>query len=195
MNRSNAQIAGTILLMGLILIAGGAFLTKGCSKPPAASAPVDLNRHPIYSTYAFPKDKSIIHMGIQPLWIFEGNIAEVMTRDRILAKKLQELGLRISFHRFLKGEDVNFFVRQGDLHGGMVGDLPTLAIAAAVDVVIPASVNQSYDSIITNRPMLVRDLKGKRVAYPEGSVSHRALLEALASEGLSRRQVELVPQR
>src|SRR5208283_6123480 len=153
----------------------------------------DLARHPVYSAYRFEQGENIVHFGIQPLWIFESNVSELMKRDGILRDKLRELGLVMRFHAFLKGADVNFFIRRGYLQGGMLGDMPTLAIASDVSVTIPALVDRGFNSIVANRFILVRDLKGMRVAYPLGSFSHRALLEELLSEGLSEHQVNLIP--
>jgi ABC-type taurine transport system substrate-binding protein len=180
------------LLVGLIVLAAVIFALKGDIKSPLISAPFDLSRHPVYSTYRFEKDKGTFHFGIQPLWIFEGNVAELMKRDGILRDKLRELGLVMHFHAFLKGEDVNFFIRSGDLHGGMLGDMPTLTIASNMAVTIPALVDRGFNSIVANRFILVKDLKGMRVAYPSGSFSHHALLVELLSEGLSETQVNLV---
>jgi ABC-type taurine transport system substrate-binding protein len=181
------------LLVGLIVLAAVMFSLKGDIKPPLISAPFDLSRHPVYSTYRFEKDKGTLHFGIQPLWIFEGNVAELMKRDGILREKLRELGLVMHFHAFLKGEDINFFIRSGDLQGGLLGDMPTLTIASNMGMTIPALVDRGFNSIVANRFILVKDLKGMRVAYPSGSFSHHALLEELLSEGLTERQVNLIP--
>jgi sulfonate transport system substrate-binding protein len=159
--------------------------------PRGSSA--DLSRHPIYSTYRLEQDGKTVHIGIQPLWICEGNVAEVMKRDVILQRGLRELGLDIRFHAFLKGQDVDFFVRRGDLQGGMCGDMPTLAIASDTEVTVFALVDRGFNSIVANRFILLKDLKGMRIAYPYGSFSHHVLLDALSSEGLNERQVTLVP--
>lgn len=185
-------IVGAVLT-GLIVLAAVMLVPKGDKLSPPESAPSDLARHPVYHTYRFEKDKGTLHFGIQPLWIFEGNVAELMKRDGILRDKLHELGLVMHFHAFLKGEDVNFFIRSGDLHGGMLGDMPTLTIASNVEVTIPALADRGFNSIVANRFILVKDLKGMRVAYPSGSFSHHALLEELLSEGLAEHQVNLVP--
>jgi ABC-type amino acid transport substrate-binding protein len=190
-------ITGKLVLAAFIICIVGfvsvMLALKGDRKYPPVSAASDLTRHPVYSTYRFEKDQGILHFGIQPLWIFEGNIAELMKRDVILRDRLRELGLAMHFHSFLKGEDINFFIRRGDLQGGLLGDMPTLTIASSMGVTIPALVDRGFNSIVADRFMLVKDLKGMRVAYPSGSFSHHSLLEELLSEGLSERQVNLVP--
>jgi len=162
-------------------------------KDPAVNQPLsDLRKHPIYSTYVFPEDEKIINFGVQPLWIFASNVAEIMMRDAIFHQSLRELGLSIRFHHFLKGNDVNFFIRRGDLDGGMAGDMPTIVIASDRKVIIPASIGNGYASIIADRHLLMRQLEGKRIGYAFGSSAHHVLLEALASDGLNEDQVDLI---
>jgi sulfonate transport system substrate-binding protein len=181
------------LLVGLIVLAAVIMALRGDMKSSKGSAPSDSSLHQIYQTYRFEKGEKVVHFGIQPLWIFEGNVSELMKRDLILRDKLRELGLTMRFHAFLKGEDINFFIRKGDLQGGLLGDMPTLTIASTMGVVIPALIDRGFNSIVASRFMLVKDLKGMRIAYPPGSFSHHALLEELLSEGLTESQVHLVP--
>lgn len=193
MTGTKRNVTVGIVILSLIVLASVMLERKADRKSGPASAPANLARHPVYSAYRFEKDENIVHFGIQPLWIFEGNVSELMRRDGILRDKLRELGLVMRFYAFLKGEDVNFYIRRGDLQAGMLGDMPTLIIASDMGVTIPALVDRGFNSIVANRFILVRDLKGLRIAYPPGSFSHHALLEELLSEGLSERQVNLVP--
>ena len=193
MTGTKRNITVGVVLLSLIVLVSVMLAPKRDKKSSLVSAPSDLAGHPVYSAYRFEKDENIVHFGIQPLWIFEGNVSELMKRDGILRDKLRELGLVMRFHAFLKGEDVNFFIRRGDLQGGMLGDMPTLIIASDVGMTIPALVDRGFNSIVADRFILVRDLKGMRIAYPPGSISHQALLEELLSEGLSEHQVNLVP--
>ncbi len=181
-----------LLLVAVILLILVVLQPWEKTKSRKAPALVDLRKSPIYSTYVFPKDEKIINFGIQPMFTFAGSIAEVMDRDSILRQDLEKLDLEIRFHAFLKGQDVNFFVKRGDLQGGMCGDMPVLTIAADVDVIIPAITHQGFGYIVAHRHMLLSDFKGKRIAYPEGSLAHYLLLAALTSEGLNEEQVDLV---
>jgi NitT/TauT family transport system substrate-binding protein len=184
------------LILVAAAIAGIVFLSvRTVAKKPADEKSIeDLARHPIYSKYQYDKSRGIVHFGIQPLWMPAGNIAEVMSRDAILSEALGKLGLTIRFHPFLKGDDITFFIKRGDLQGGMIGDMPALLAAAALDVIIPAATHQGFDHIVASKTLLISDLKGKRIGYPFGSVSHRTLLEALLSEGMNEDQVSLIPQ-
>ncbi len=158
--------------------------------------PGNLNAHPIYKNYDFydnPADPTVIRIGIQPLYLPSNLFAAVMRRDRQLQKALRQYQLSIRFYPFLKGNDVNFFLKSRHLHGGMGGDMPTLSIAASIDVIVPAMVQQGYTSLMATQSMLLRDLKGKRIAYAFGSIAHFALLKALESTGLEERDAQLLP--
>ena len=116
-----------------------------------------------------------------------------MKRDRVLNKALKELGMEIRYFPFLKGDDVNFFLKRHDLDMGVGGDMPTLSAAATMKIVIPVKVQQGFTSIVATRPMLTRNLRGKRIAFPFGSISHFVVLDLLESEGLGESDADLVP--
>ncbi|MFQ5610801.1 MAG: hypothetical protein ACE5H9_01560, partial [Anaerolineae bacterium] len=137
----------------LIIVAASA--TRRVEQPPAIATP-DLSDHSLYRTYNFGEDASVIDVGIQPLWLPTGTIAEAMMRDDILRKNLSDQGLEIRFHPFLKGADVNFFLRRGDLEVAIGGDMPALTAAAESNVVIAALIQQGFSAIVAGRPMLIR---------------------------------------
>jgi sulfonate transport system substrate-binding protein len=180
-----------LVMTGVLLIV--AFLIREWKEEPTV-APIktDLTKHPIYSSFRFPKDHTTINFGVQPFWILTSNLMAIVKRDKIFHQELRDLGLEIRFHPFLKGDDLNFFIKLGALDGGVAGDMPTIAIASEEDVVIPASIGNGYASIVANRPMLIRELAGKRIGYAFGSAAHHALLEALASDDLREDQVNLI---
>lgn len=179
-----------ILLLGLITI----FFVK--KKKPSVSSVVlspDLTNHPIYSDYIFNLNDSVINIGIQPMYLPTGIIMEVIKRDNILNKALGLLGKQINYYSFLKGADVNFFLVQKILDGGVGGDMPALSIAFVYDVVIPVILQKGNVSIISDEPMLSDDLIGKRIAYPYGSISHYFILELMHSSGITEDMVQLIP--
>ena len=167
-------------------------LGLGSDGKGASAGPADMRRHPIYSTYQFPEAEKAVRIGIQPLWIFHANIAEIMKRDHILRRELKSLGLDVHFFPFLKGADLNWFAREGDLDAGAGGDMATLSAAASFRLVVPSLADQGFIDLIARRFMMVKDLKGKRIGYPHGSDAHFNLLEALDSEGIRPDQAELI---
>lgn len=187
-----AKALGVLSFILFILL----IITIFPEKRQGGLAPIETVRHPsnhqIYSGYDFSADDNIVNVGYQPLYLPTSWIFEAVKRDTLLKNALSALGLDIRFHPFLKGDDVNFFMRRGDLDVGVGGDMSALTIAATDDVVIPAMIQQGFTSIVANRSMLVKDLRGKRIGYAYGSNAHFTVLDALASEGLTEADVDLV---
>lgn len=157
------------------------------------SASTNLQNHPIYSQYNYNQDDTIINIGIQPLYLPTGIIFEALKRDSILSKALLQLDKEIRYYSFLKGADVNFFLQQGSLDGGVGGDMPALSAASTVKVVIPVRLQKGNASIVSAKPMLTNDMEGKQIAYPFGSISHYIVLELLQSTGIAENEVTLIP--
>lgn len=164
---------------------------RSVPSPLTGNAP-SLANHPIYSGYRFGSKGNVIDIGIQPLWL-PGVISEVMRRDAILKSQLAERGMEVRFHSFLKGADVNFFLESGDLEAGFGGDMPALTACAKSEVSVASLIDQSFASIISRHPMMIPELKGKRIGYGFGSNAHYMLLEILAGEGLGPDDVRMIP--
>ncbi len=182
------------LFAALILFASAATIPAcGGGEPAEMPPPVDYSNHPIYSKYKFGDTDDTIDIGIQPLYLPTGIITEAIRRDNILRDSLSKLGLNLRLHPFLKGDDVNFFLRSGDLEGGIGGDMSALTAAGTLDVVIPALIQQGFCAVVAEHPMLIEELRGKRIGYAFGSNAHYALLNALALAELTESDVTLVP--
>ncbi len=179
---------GSIILLLLI-----AALIFGCEKVESLKATsIDLGNHPVYSKYEFWPEDNVIDIGIQPLGIPIGVIPEVMRRDLVLRKGLADKGLGIRFHSFLKGSDLNYYLARGDLEVVMGGDMPALTAAATDDITIVSLVKKGFTSLVAAEPMMVEDLRGKRIGYPFGSNAHYALLQTLELNGVGENEVRLV---
>ncbi|QWR77598.1 ABC transporter substrate-binding protein [Candidatus Magnetomonas plexicatena] len=153
----------------------------------------DLSKHPIYSKYKLEVSDNIINVGVQPLYSPTGIIAELLKRDKILQLSLAKLGMKLRFYSFLKGSDINYFMKNGSLNAGIGGDMPTIRLASTFDIVIPSIIQMGYTAIIAKQPVLIKELKGKRIGYAYGSNAHYGLMSALALEGVSERDVTFVP--
>ncbi len=186
----------TKLIAGLILAAVVAVaLLFGSSDERDGGSSIaipDLAQHPIYSQYEFGGDSSVIDLGAQPLYLPTGLITEAMRRDLILARELRRLGLKVRYHSFLKGGDVNSFLQTEDLEIGIGGDMPTLLAAANLEATVAALIQRGYTSIVANRYMSVSDLRGAAIGFVLNSNAHYTLLRTLAADGLDESQVELV---
>lgn len=151
-----------------------------------------LSDEPRYSTYEFPKDSTIIKFGTQPLYIPTGLISETIKRDMILKRALSEIGMKLKFYPFLKGDDINFFLDRGHLDIGISGDMPTLKAAATSDIIITNLVQKGFTSIVAKKFVLMDELRRKRIGYAFGSNAHYSLLQALTAVGLDENDVHLV---
>ena len=157
------------------------------------SDPKGMSLHSRYAHYDFVGNDRVIRLGTQPLYIPTGLISEAMKRDIILQKALSEMGMEIRFYPFLKGNDVNFFLKRGDLDAGIGGDMPALTAASTSNIAVTNLVQQGFTSIVTRKYILVRELRGKRIGYALGSNAHYSLLQALAGADLNEKDVRLVP--
>ncbi len=177
--------AATVFLVGRIQIG-----SPGASSPVASP---DLAQHPLYRTYDFGEAGPVLRVGVQPLYYPTGLILETIRRDGVLREQLQGLGLGLELFSFYKGDDVNHFLLHGDLDAGVGGDMPALRAAAAGGVTVASVLHRGYTSVLSRRWRFVADLKGQSIGYAFGSNAHYALMKALADEGLSEDDVELIP--
>jgi len=188
----------TVLIKIIGIVITAAVFTGACtsSAGPGVEQPdmlsPDLANHPIYSSYNFGENENVIDFGTQPLWVPTSAISEVMKHDKILQDALKQEGFEIRFHSFSKGIDVNYFFGQGNLEAGIGGDLPTLRAVYELNVQVAALVQHGFTSIVADKPILVSDLRGKRIGTPEGSLAHYALIKALSDSGISASSVTLV---
>lgn len=179
-----------ILFIGIFIL----FLSK--KKEPVISSvelSPELFTHPVYSNYEFNRNDSVINIGIQPMYLPTGIILEVIKRDNILNKALSASGKQLKYYSFLKGADINFFLQQKSLDGGVGGDMPALSVSSSFDVVIPVIIQKGNAAIVSAKPMLTNELKRKRIAYPYGSISHYFILELMQSAGIAENMVRLIP--
>lgn len=153
----------------------------------------DLSLHPVYSKYEFGKNAKVIDFAVQPMAVPIGVTTQVMKRDRILREALGKKGLEIRFHPFLKGSDLNFFLKRGDIEAAVAGDMPVITTAAETGITVAALAKRGFSSIVSRGHMQISELKGLRVGYPEGSTAHYALLIALAQYGMSEADLVMVP--
>ncbi len=188
----NGPIIRGCLTAVVITTVLGLFVMSCDNSKASESKAVDLSVHPLYSTYKFDRTKNIVNIGIQPLYFPTGLITAAMKRDPVLKDALAQLGMEAHFYCFLKGDDVNYFIRSGDLAGGVGGDMPAISAAASMDVMALALMQKGFVSIVAGRSMLIESLQGKRIAYAFGSNAHYSLLEALSFGGLGENDVSLV---
>ncbi|MEO5362709.1 MAG: ABC transporter substrate-binding protein [Magnetococcus sp. DMHC-8] len=163
--------------------------------PALAAQPVDPSPDPQarYRAYPYGREAGIIDIGIQPLWLPGGIMAEAMRRDGLLKEALRQRGMTIRFHAFLKGADINVYLHDGLLEGGFGGDLPAISACVADQARVVSLATLHFTAIVARKPLMLSDLRGHRIGYAPGSNAHHALLTALAAHGISPTAVTLLP--
>lgn len=147
----------------------------------------------VYDGYDLaPRDQGV-DIGVQPLGYPTGLVGAAMGRDRILRRALNPLGHDLNTFAFRRGPDIVERLDGQHLEAGLVGDMPTIAAIAGGDTLVAGIVKLSSSSIVSREAGLVESLRGRRIAYVEGSSAHHTLLEGLSSAGLSEADVTLVP--
>jgi len=166
-------------------------LSAGCKK--ANDTKTSLENHPTYKSYKFSDDEKVIEIGVPVPWASINHLVEIMKRDGILRRELERRGYTVVFYPFAKGVDANYFVEKGLLEGSITGDMPTLEIAAKGHINIMSVFNKGSVSLVSKNIYRTRDLKGKRVAYPYGSIAHYYLIKILNEEGMSEKDIGHAP--
>jgi sulfonate transport system substrate-binding protein len=131
-------------------------------------------------------------VGLQPLGYPAAMIGALLRRDRILKRRLSELGEPLATFAFPRGSDMIGRFADGRLDAGLLGDMPTIILATQAPVAIAGLAKLSATAIVAHQDGWLASIKGKRLAYIPGSSAHYTLLQALASVGLSERDVTLV---
>lgn len=152
-----------------------------------------LAHSPLASGAAMPgKARGAIEVGVQPLGYPAAMIGAVLGRDAILRRELERRGYSLKFVPFRKGNDMVGLIGNR-LSAGLLGDMPTITLAAKKDIVAVGLAKQTFSSVVSRKVTLLARLKGKRVGYAEGSSAHHTLLQAISSVGLTDRDLTLVP--
>ena len=190
-----AAAALVVILLGVAIVASIHYQRAGRAVEPDTRdgrTNVDFAAHPTLSAHDYAQSDGVLDLGVQPCWIPTNLIVEAMERDALLEAALAEHGTTIRYHGFMKGDDANYYLEQGDLEGVIGGDMPALMAAARVGTAIVSLMQLGFCSIVAEKLMLMEDLRGKCVGVPFGSVAHHAFLNAISSSGLSADDVEIV---
>jgi sulfonate transport system substrate-binding protein len=122
----------------------------------------------------------------------------VLEKQGGLERALSPLGFGVEWLEFLAGPQQLEAVNAGALDLAATAESPVVfSQAAGADIVYLATTPSNGRSISLLVPngsnvQRVSDLKGKRVAFQKASIGHYLLVKALATEGLSLKDVQLV---
>jgi NitT/TauT family transport system substrate-binding protein len=135
-----------------------------------------------------------IKMGIEP-WLGYG-------QWHVAAKKglFKEQGLdEVEIVNFTTDADLNAALASGQLDCGNIATHTAMAFAAAglpLKIVLLLDVSMTADAMLSDGSVTdIKGLKGKQVAYEEGTTSDLLLNYALAENGMSVADIQKVPMR
>jgi sulfonate transport system substrate-binding protein len=178
--------AAVLLTVASALAACGSSADKSDATPGPLSGSPGSNSHPEWSQYTF----TIADNG--------GDGNEELAK---ITGVFDDAPYKVKFARFDYGPPLVQAAATGDVDLGSVGDVPPITEAAKqfgfkiVAVQRGADATKAAENIIVPKDSSIQtlaDLKGKRIAIPQGSSAHGLALLALKSVGLTPKDVELV---
>jgi NitT/TauT family transport system substrate-binding protein len=172
-----------MMMDGLKRVLATGALLAGLALAPAAMAADAIPEKPEPGTFK---------MGIEP-WLGYGQWV-VADKTGIYPKHGLE---KVEITNFVQDKDINAALASGALDGANIATHTAMAMAAAglpIKIVMLLDVSMEADAIIAGKGIdSVADLKGKEVAYEEGTTSDILLNYALAANGMTIKDVKPVP--
>ena len=131
-------------------------------------------------------------LGIEP-WLGYGQWDVADSKGLFKANGLTD----VQIVNFTEDKDINAALASGQLDGANIATHTAMGMIAAglpVKVVLLLDVSMSADAIIAGKDVTsIADLKGKQVAFEEGTTSDILLKYALSKNGMSIADVQPVP--
>jgi sulfonate transport system substrate-binding protein len=188
MSYKSFRLAGAAVLLTVasVLAACGSSSETSDATPGPLSGSPGTDSHPEWSQYTF----TIGDNG--------GDGSEELAK---ITGVFDAAPYKVKFARFDYGPPLVQAAASGDIDLGSVGDVPPITGAAKqfgfkiVAVQRGADATKAAENIIVPKDSPIQtlaDLKGKRLAVPQGSSAHGLGLLALKSVGLTPKDVELV---
>jgi sulfonate transport system substrate-binding protein len=186
MSHRSFHLASTAVVLTIAGLLAGCSSAKAPDAPLAGTADSTATGHPEWSQYTF----TIGDNG--------GDGNEELAK---LTGAFDDAPYKVKFARFDYGPPLVQAAATGDIDLGSVGDVPPITGAAKqfgfkiVAVQRGADATKAPENIIVPKDSTIQtlaDLKGKRIAVPQGSSAHGLALLALKSVGLTPKDVEFV---
>jgi len=137
--------------------------------------------------YAEKSTPITIKMGIQP-WIGYG--PWYIAQEKGLFRKYN---LKLELINFVEDKEVNAALASGEMHAANMGNYQAIKLFNAgldIRIVLAEDISFKADAILASIDIKsISDLKGKKVAYEEGTVSEVLISYALKQNGLSVKDI------
>ncbi|GGO93412.1 aliphatic sulfonate ABC transporter substrate-binding protein [Wenjunlia tyrosinilytica] len=188
MRNTTSRTSGLVGAVGLLAVASTLVACGSTSQAAPLSNPSGSSaaKHPEWSKYTF----TIGDNG--------GDGSQALAK---ITGVFDNAPYKVKFARFTYGPPLVQAAASGDIDLGSVGDVPPITGAAKEYGFKVVAVNrslrptQAVENIIVPKGSKLRklaDLKGRKIAVPQGSSAHGLALNALKSVGLSPKDVHLV---
>lgn len=144
------------------------------------------------STSAFAADLGKMKMGIEP-WLGYG-LWHIAAEDKLFKKQGFE---QVDVINFAEDKDINAALASGQIDAANIATHTAMGMIAAglpVKVIMLLDQSETADALIVSSDIKsLEDLKGKSIAYEEGTTSDILLHSALSSIGLTTADIKAVP--
>jgi sulfonate transport system substrate-binding protein len=186
MSKKSFRVTFAAVLLTVTSILAACSSSKGPDAPLTGAGGSTAASHPEWSQYTF----TIGDNG--------GDGNEVLAK---ITGAFDDAAYKVKFARFDYGPPLVQAAASGDIDLGSVGDVPPITGAAKqfgfkiIAVQRGADATKAAENIIVAKDSPIQtlaDLKGKRIAVPQGSSAHGLALLALKSAGLTPKDVQLV---
>lgn len=174
-------------VLGLVLLGIVALSVLGCSKSsPATSSP---------TTSAETK---VVKLGYPGAANFMGGLAGLAQEKKFFDEELSKVGYKVEYVPFAAaGPAVNEALAGSKIDLAIYADFPGIVLKSkgiAIDL-LGITENKFYSQLLVkndSKITSVKDLKGKKIGFTKGTYMHKNLIEILAKNGLSNKDVELI---
>jgi sulfonate transport system substrate-binding protein len=186
MSKKSFRVTFAAVLLTVTSILAACSSSKGPDAPLTGAGGSTAASHPEWSQYTF----TIGDNG--------GDGNEELAK---ITGAFDDAAYKVKFARFDYGPPLVQAAASGDIDLGSVGDVPPITGAAKqfgfkiIAVQRGADATKAAENIIVAKDSPIQtlaDLKGKRIAVPQGSSAHGLALLALKSAGLTPKDVQLV---
>ncbi|MDT5052046.1 MAG: sulfonate transport system substrate-binding protein [Mycobacterium sp.] len=186
MSKKSFRLTFAAVLLTVTSILAACSSSKGPDAPLTGAGGSSAASHPEWSQYTF----TIGDNG--------GDGNEELAK---ITRVFDDAAYKVKFARFDYGPPLVQAAASGDIDLGAVGDVPPITGAAKqfgfkiIAVQRGADATKAAENIIVAKDSPIQtlaDLKGKRIAVPQGSSAHGLALLALKSAGLTPKDVQLV---
>jgi ABC-type nitrate/sulfonate/bicarbonate transport system substrate-binding protein len=180
------KIAAVLLLLVVAVVASRLALRTPPSSPVTATQPA-----PDYDKYDYGRTDGakVVDIATQPNAIFT---SESLFHDRILQRQLAEHGWTLREHRYRNGREMVPYT-DGRLDVMVLGDIPAFIAMTEHRVGIFALCRQGYNTVVANRRITAKQLKGLHIGYPPNTTAHFTLDRVLAATNLTMKDITSVP--